>query len=74
MITHNDDFIRKRSTDGTNDIPYRRCNIFLFIIQVENDILGGRANIIFNTLVTETSTLPMLAEVGCFWPMAIKGF
>lgn len=63
MVSKNDDFIRNGAVDDADDIPLRRGDIFLLIIEVQYHVVWRRANIVFDALVAKpVVAIPKLVE------------
>ena len=62
MIAKDDDFIRDCSIDDTDDVPQRSRNVLLLINQVELERVGRWPNVVIDTFIPESTTLPVLVE------------
>ena len=74
MVTQHDDFIGNGPVDYPNNIPHRRCYILLFINEVENKILRGRSDVIFNAFILKTSFMPIFVEGVSSRTVAVESF
>lgn len=74
MVADDDDLVRDGAVDNTNDVPDRGGDIFLLVVQVDDNIIWCRANVVVNTLVLETQVLvPVLVEISRLGTMTVQG-
>lgn len=75
MVSDNDDLIGDRSIDDPNDVPVGRDDVILLVVQVQDDVLGRRSDVVLDALVLEASSSgPVLVEIGSLGTVAIQGF
>jgi hypothetical protein len=73
MVADNDDLVRDGAVDNANDVPDRGGDIFLLVVQVDDNIIWCRANVVVNTLVLETQVLvPVLVEISRLGTMTVQ--
>lgn len=73
MITDDNDLIGNCSIDDANNVPLRRCDVFLLVVEIENQVLGRGSDVVIDALVSKPEVpLPKLVEVACCGTMAVE--
>lgn len=74
MVAQHDDLVCQRAVDDSDNVPERCGDVLLLIDEVQNDIVGRRADVVLDSFVSQAALLPVAVERGCFGSVAIEGF